>query len=204
MHHPRAFVAGLVAATALIAPAAARADTAATPPAVAPLAACTTPNMSQPLLAVKDTSFYTLAPGGAFEAGTTDGWQLAGGASFVATSQADGTAGQVLDLPSKAQATSPPMCITSAYPTARLNVRNIVGAEGVFFNVQYYRNGAWTSPQDNGQFHGAGTSWSLSNPMQIKPANTTGWQQVRFTFIAGGKTSRFQVDNFLVDPRMRY
>jgi hypothetical protein len=40
--------------------------------------------------------------------------------------------------------------------------------------------------------------------MQIKPANTTGWQQVRFTFIAGGKTSRFQVDNFLVDPRMRY
>jgi hypothetical protein len=31
-----------------------------------------------------------------------------------------------------------------------------------------------------------------------------GWQQVRFTFVAGGTTSRFQADDFWVDPRSRY
>lgn len=29
-----------------------------------------------------------------------------------------------------------------------------------------------------------------------------GWQQVRFTFIAGGNTSRFQVNDFWVDPHI--
>ncbi len=29
----------------------------------------------------------------------------------------------------------------------------------------------------------------------------TGWQLVRFTFVAKGTTSRFQVNDFRVDPR---
>jgi hypothetical protein len=37
------------------------------------------------------------------------------------------------------------------------------------------------TPKDNGQFHGGGKSaWTLSNPMNIKPDKTAGWQQVRF------------------------
>jgi len=38
--------------------------------------------------------------------------------------------------------------------------------------------------------------------MNVQPSGTAGWQQVRFTFVAGGNTSRFQADNFWVDPRM--
>jgi hypothetical protein len=201
MRNTRVLAAGLVAAATLYAPAAARADRAATPPAVPPLSSCAAPELSQPLLALKDTNYYTLAPGGAFTEGTTDGWQLAGGARIIDTTQPDGTTGAVLDLPSKAQATSPPMCITTDYPTARPTVRNVVGAEGVFFNVQYYRDGVWTAPKDNGQFHGNQTSWTVATPVQVQPIATTGWQQVRFTFLAGGKTSRFQVDDFLVDPK---
>jgi hypothetical protein len=204
MNPSRVLAAGLMAAAALATPAAAQASTAAAPPAVAPLDACVSPALSQPLLALKDANLYTLAPGGAFEPGSTGGWQLAGGASFVQTTQADGSSGGVLDLPSRATATSPPMCITSDYPTARLHVRNIVGAEGVFFNVQYWRNGAWTNPKDTGQFHGAGNAWSLSGKMNIQPAGTAGWQQVRFTFLGGGNTSRFQVDDFWVDPRAKF
>jgi hypothetical protein len=126
---------------------------------------------------------------------------LSGGASVASTTQADGTTGGVLDLPSKAQATSPVMCITSDYPTARLHVRDLKGSEGVFFYVSYLQNGRWTAPKNTGQFHGDQTAWTPSGRMNVQPANTPGWQQVRFTFVAGGTTSHFQVDDFWVDPR---
>jgi hypothetical protein len=196
-------LAGLVAAAALIAPAGARAATAATPPAVDPLADCSMPALSQPLLAVKDNAFYTLAPGGTFDSDAASNWQFSGGASIVAAPQADGSDGKVLDLPSGSQATSPPMCITADYPTARVAIRNVTGGDGVFFNVQYLRNGAWSTPKDNGQFHGEKKGWTLSGKMNIHPDKLTGWQQVRFTFLAGGRDSDFQVDDFWVDPRMR-
>ena len=93
------------------------------------------------------------------------------------------------------------MCITKDFPIARLRVRNIKGSEGVFFYVSYNNAGTWTSPKNTGQFHGAQSAWTLSNPMNVQPSNVAGWQQVRFSFIAGGKTSRFQVDDFWVDPR---
>jgi hypothetical protein len=204
MKHTRALTAGLMAAAALCTPAAAHAATAATPNPVDPLPSCAGHDFSQPLLALKDKAYYTLAPGGTFATDTTDGWQLTGGASIIDGVQSDGSSGQVLDLPSGAQASSPPMCITADYPTARLAVRNVAGGDGVFFNVQYYRDGVWTAPKDNGQFHGQKNGWTLSGRMNIHPDKASGWQQVRFTFLAGGKTSRFQVDDFWVDPRMRY
>jgi hypothetical protein len=75
----------------------------------------------------------------------------------------------------------------------------------VFFSVSYWKNGAWTAPKNTGQFHGGSKSvWTLSNPMNIQPGSAAGWQQVRFTFVAGGNTSRFQVDNFWVDPRLSH
>ena len=177
----------------------ANAATAPTPPSVAPLTSCTAPTLSQPFLSFGDPNLYYLAPNGDF---TSQGdWYLAGGATIASTTQADGAGGGVLDLPSKATATSPPMCITSDYPTARLWARNIAGSEGVFFNVQYWTGTAWTKPKDTGQFHGDKNKWKLSNPMNIQPMSGTAWQQVRFTFLAGGTKSRFQVDNFWVDPR---
>ncbi len=163
---------------------------------------CTNPALTQPFTAFKDSHLYTLAPGGRFD-GADGAWTLSGGAAIVSTTQDDGTTGGVLDLPSNAVATSPVVCITSDYPTARAWVRNVAGSEGVSFNISYFVNGVWTPPKNTGQFHGDHTSWTPSNPMNIQPYKTTGWQQVRFTFVAGGKTSRFQVDDFWVDPRMR-
>jgi hypothetical protein len=43
----------------------------------------------------------------------------------------------VLDLPSGSKAVSPTICVTTEFPTARTMVRNVVGAEGVFFYVSY-------------------------------------------------------------------
>jgi hypothetical protein len=183
---------GLAASPALAATAAVPSD-----------AACSTPALYQPFAALKDSRFYTMAPGGTFDDPTGGGWQLSGGARIVEALQPDGTVAGVLDLPSKAMAVSPTMCITSDYPIARPWVRNLVGAEGVFFYVSYNTNGTWTSPKNTGQFHGSQQAWTLSNPMNVQPSNTPGWQQVRFTFIAGGNTSRFEVNDFWVDPRMR-
>ncbi len=164
--------------------------------------ACADPVLSQPFSAFRDFSSYALAPGGDFS--SVAGWTLTGGATLAQTAQHDGATGGVLDLPNGAQATSPPICITAIYPTARLWVNDIVTGSGVFFYVSYLHGGTWTAPKSTGQFHGQGGGWTLTNHMNVQPANTPGWQLVRFTFVATGKGSRYQVDDFWVDPRMRF
>jgi hypothetical protein len=192
---------GSVAAAALILGVAAAPSSAASGSTTSS-GTCSAGAMSQPFTPFGDSHYYTLAPGGTFDGTAASGWQLSGGASIVQAAQPDGSVRGVLDMPSKSQAVSPVMCITSDYPTSRLWVRNLVGSEGVYFYVSYYVNGAWTSPKNTGQFHGNATAWTLSNPINVQPSSVTGWQQVRFTFIAGGNTSRFQVNDFWVDPRM--
>jgi hypothetical protein len=200
MAHTRALrtTLGALSCAAVIAVAAATPAVAATTDTT-----CSPPALSQPFAAFGDRNFYALAPGGTFDDPAGGGWTLSGGASIVATTQPDRTVSGVLDLPSKAKAVSPIMCITADYPKARMWVRNLKGSEGVFFYVSYIVNGTWTSPKNTGQFHGDHSAWTLSNPMNVQPSSTPGWQQVRFTFIAGGSTSRFQVNDFWVDPRLR-
>ena len=187
----------------LVGAAPALAATATAPAPAEPLSKCSHGPMSQTFSAFKDYNFYALAPGGDFESSSDSAWELTGGATIASTVQQDGSIGGALDLPSKAQAASPVMCINSDYPTARLWVRNIAGSEGVFFYVSYLNRGTWTKPKNTGQFHGDKQAWRLSNPMNVQPANSPGWQQVRFIFVAGGTKSRFQVNDFWVDPRRR-
>ncbi|MGG7379567.1 hypothetical protein ACQ7B2_12690, partial [Escherichia coli] len=77
------------------------------------------------------------------------------------------------------------------------------GSEGIFFYVSQLGTSTWNTPKNTGQFHGSGTAWTLSNPLNVQPSSLPGWNIARFTFIPGGKTSRFQMYNFYVDPRMR-
>jgi hypothetical protein len=200
----RALGIGLTAAgLSLAATPALAAPTAIAPTPASPLSSCDSSALSQPFTGLKDRNWYTLAPGGDFEPETAGGWELTGGASITPVVQPDGSVGGVLDLPSKAQASSPVLCITSDFPTARLWVRNVAGSEGVYFHVSYLHSGMWTNPKNTGQFHGDKHAWSLSNPINLQPSKSPGWQQVRFTFLAGGTKSRFQVNDFWVDPKMR-
>jgi hypothetical protein len=199
----RALGIGLAAAGLGVAATPALAATATAPAPAAPLSSCDSGALSQPFTAHKDQHWYTLAPGGDFEPASAGDWELTGGATITSVVQPDGTVGGVLDLPSKAQASSPVLCITSDFPTARLWVRNIVGSEGVYFHVSYLNSGTWTAPKNTGQFHGEKSAWSLSKSINLQPSSKPGWQQVRFTFLAGGSKSRFQVNDFWVDPKMR-
>jgi hypothetical protein len=61
----------------------------------------------------------------------------------------------------------------------------------------------WLNPKNTGQFHGAGTNWSPSAPVNLQPTKQTGWQIVRFVFMPGGRTSDFRMYDFYVDPRMK-
>jgi hypothetical protein len=132
------------------------------------------------------------------------GWTLSGGAKIVTTTIADGSTASVLDLPSGSRAVSPTICVTSAYPTARAMVRDVVGSEGIFFYVSYEGTSTWKTPKNTGQMHGNGTAWTLATPVNLQPYNTVGWQPMRITLIPGGKTSDFELYNLYVDPHAKF
>jgi hypothetical protein len=191
--------AGLAVLIAAVSAGSAQAATAAN--ATVDTSWCSSPSLAQPFLSAHDSNWYTLMPGevaGGFDGA---GWQLSGGATIVTTTLADGSTGSVLNLPSGSKAISPPMCVSSDYPTARAMVRDVVGAEGVFFYVGYDGTNTWTNPRNTGQVHGSANGWALSGDVNVQPSNVPGWQPVRFTLEAGGKTSDFQVYDFYVDPR---
>jgi hypothetical protein len=164
---------------------------------------CATPQYGQPFLYAQDDNWYTPLGGESYDEFDGAGWQLSGGASIASTTLADGQTGSVLDLPSGSKAVSPVICVTSEYPTARAVVRDVKGAEGVSFNVEYEATSTWEKPKNTGQMHGDGSAWTLVTPVNLQPSRTPGWQPMRITLIPGGKTSEFQVYNLYIDPRMR-
>ena len=163
---------------------------------------CSAPQLSQPLLSARDNNWYTMTPGETVDNFNGSGWTLTGGAQIKTTTLADGQTGSILDLPSGAKAVSPIMCVNTGYQTVRTDVRNVVGAEGVQFYVSYQGTNTWDAPKNTGQVHGQHNDWTLSDPVNVQPSNSSGWQLVRFTLVPGGKSSDFQIYNFWLDPRM--
>jgi hypothetical protein len=166
-------------------------------------AGCTEPPLSQPFAQANDHNYYMLAPGqseGQFQ-GT--GWTLSAGASIVTTTLPTGGSGQVLNMPSGSKAVSPVICVTTAYPTARLFVRNVVGGDAVNFAVGYAGFASFEKPRSGGNVKGAGTNWTLSQPLNMSPEHVEGWQLVQITLFAQGKASVVQIDDLYIDPYRR-
>jgi hypothetical protein len=164
---------------------------------------CSQPELTQPFLSAGDSNYYMLAPGQTAGLFDGSGWTLSGGASIQQTALADGSSGTVLNLPSGSKAVSPAFCVTSAYPTARVLVRDVAGSEGVYFYVSYQGTKTWNTPKNTGQVHGNGTDWTLATPVNMQPPKVAGWQVVRLTLIPGGKTSDFQLYDLYIDPYSR-
>lgn len=164
---------------------------------------CAEAALSQHFQPFGDNSWYAQVPGQDTDF-NGQGWTLTGGAGVVSTTDGKGQQVNVLDLPSGSKAVSPTVCVTKDFPTARMMVRNVVGGEGVFFYVSYAGTKTWATPKNTGQVHGSGNAWTLSDPVNLQPFSVTGWQLVKFTLIPGGKTSRFQVYDFWVDPYARH
>ena len=170
---------------------------------------CTAPSLSQPFLAWGDSNWYALAPGETADNFTGGGWTLTGGAKIVTTTLKDGTTGAVLDLPRGSSATSPTICLTSDFPTARTMVRNVSGSNGgsVGFSVSYAGTSSQNDPVQTGTFKTTGSSgvsgdWALSDPANLDPSTTPGWQLMQITLTANG-TKESQVYNLYNDPMQR-
>lgn len=165
---------------------------------------CEQQAFSQPFQNLNDSNWYTLAPGQSPDSFQGGGWELSGGAHVVTVTLADGTHGQALDLPSGSKAVSPRICVTSDYPTARALVRNVVGAEGVFFYVSYEGTSTWANPKNTGQIHGQNSGWTAVTPVNLQPFGVAGWQPMRITLVPGGKSSEFQLYDLYIDPRLTH
>jgi hypothetical protein len=145
-------------------------------------------------------NWYTLAPGQSENSFDGTGWTLSGGAQLVTTTLADGSTGTVLDLPAGSRAVSPPMCVSADYPSARTQVRDLVGAPSVHLFVQYTNTKSWLKPIAAGTFAG-NDQWVNSQPLSLHPGNLYGWQLETFTLTGGDKGTDAEVYNFYVDPR---
>ena len=188
---------------ALVGVLAAVATSLAASPAMADTSSCSDPTLVQPFLSWNDSNWYTLAPGESADNFDGTGWILNGGASLVSTTLADGSTGDVLDLPAGSSAVSPPMCVASNYPTARMMVQQAGGWGGVRFAVSYQdpSTGNWSDPETTGWVSGGWNGWTLSNPVDIQPGDDPGWQLVQFTLTATSRGSNdSQLYNFYVDP----
>ena len=118
------------------------------------------PALSQPFLAWGDSNWYALAPGEAADDFTGAGWTLTGGAQDRHHHAPGRRHRAVLDLPRGSPATSPTICLTSAYPTARMMIRNVSGSNGgsVGFSVSYAGTSTANAPLQTGTFKTTGAS----------------------------------------------
>jgi hypothetical protein len=166
--------------------------------------ACEEPPLSQPFSYAGDNSYYALAAGQTEDEFEGQGWTLSSGASIVATPLADATTGKVLNMPSGSKAVSPVICVTSAYPKARMMVRNVTGRDPVGFSVAYKGTATWEKPKSGGDVKGSGNqAWTLSNPVNMSPEHVEGWQLVQITLVAKGNASDLQINNLYIDPYRR-
>jgi hypothetical protein len=169
------------------------------------LAVCPGQTFSQPFEALNDSNYYTLVEGSEFKS-PEEGWALTNGAEVVEGTGPEGSSGSSLNLPSGAEAVSPPVCVTLLYPTARVYVQNVEGGGGVAVSVAYAGTKTEGKPKNVGQVHGEHGEWTLSNPFNVQPqiaGHTEETHQVRFHFTAGGKNNDYRIYGLYVDPRMR-
>jgi hypothetical protein len=171
--------------------------------ALATTTSCTAPSpIEQPFLYANDANYYAPLPGESYDNLAGTGWTLSNGAKIVTSTLADGKTGSALELPSGAKAVSPEICVTNEYPSARSLVRNTGGSQNVTVQMAYYGTSSWGGTKNVANVTGSGTAWTLSGVLKLPTGNLVGWNVARFTFVAAGKSSKSQIYNFYVDPRM--
>ena len=187
---PRLALAGLLAAACA---------TFAATPAIAATTACTAPTLTQPFLSFGDSNSYALPGGESYDNFDGTGWTLIGGAKLVTTTLADGSTGQVLDLPSGSRAISPAVCVSSNYPSARTMVRQVSGVGTLTFSVFYRKGSGWSAPHTTDWLTGT-SSWNLSAELPLNPPKHGSWWLGRYTFAYSGPPGDYQLYNFYIDP----
>lgn len=167
---------------------------------------CSNGALSQPFLPWGDASYYTLLPGGDFEA-SQSGWTLSGGARRVAGSEPFKGTGSLgaysLSLPAGASAQSPFTCVDVSRPSFRLFARNEGLTATVLVQVVYKTPlGALTASLGSVALS---ATWQPTLPVLTDSIlggvlfGSTGQVALRFTALTGSS----RLDDVFLDPRMR-
>lgn len=178
------------------------------PPAAS--AACPVLPSTQEFAQFGDLAYYTLAPGGGFEAGTP-AWTLSsaklalGNEPWFLRASTDKQAAQVA---ARGSATSPAFCVSADNPTLRLTARQLSG-RGSALKVEILY-GPTKSPTAAlaGYVQGDGTTgWRVSAPLRMAtalPLNTSvdGTMSVRLR-VSADLNGSWAVDDVFVDPLRR-
>lgn len=163
-------------------------------------ASCPTYSLSQPFLAWGDPRQYTLLGGETVGNVGGQGWQLSKGAQFTTTTLADGSQGQVLDMPAGSVVVTPPMCVNdSSYPRARAMVSDVSGAQGIAVSVSYPGTGVRAKSLAAGRIKNPHSGWRPSAPIMLHAGSLRGVHQVQLRLVARG--GEYRLYNLYVDPR---
>ena len=185
-----------VALTALGAPAAGAAKT--------PQVTCAAQPASNVFAAWKDKALYSLAPGGAFEAGAP-GWTLTGGASLAADNQPllGGAGRGSLQLVPGSTATSPTMCVALGYPAGRAFARSLGDKAKVGVQVLHLADdGSLLRAESVQQLDAKSSVWAPTDSFSLSDNHADklgGRVQLRFTLVKGLAA---RVDDVFADPRL--
>jgi hypothetical protein len=169
--------------------------------------ACTPTTTGSPVLnALGDTSLYTIAPGGSFEAGTT-GWTLngskvqSGNESYHVNGSANSNS---LFIPPTSNPVSAPICVSNATLTFRFFAKQ-AGSGWAEMNI----NVLWTDASGVSHVSTAGglspvTGWGLTQVYDLG-AMLPLWQSgstlsVRIQFVPASTGGPVSIDDIEVDP----
>jgi hypothetical protein len=154
-----------------------------------------------------DNAYYTLVPGGSFEAGTP-AWALSGGARVVAGNETfyvrSSTDSRSLYLPSGGSALSQTVCFGLGDWHSRFFVRNVGSSRGSLKVDIVVKSllGSVVALLDGGSVSAGGT-WAPSSRVRLTLTNLCsllGVRAVAFRFRAVGSGAAFQVDDVYLDP----
>jgi hypothetical protein len=174
-------------------------------------ASCDESGLSQAFLPWHDSAFYAPTPNGDFESGST-GWTLSGGAVVVAGGNPHfpGSGASALSLPSGSSAVSPPVCVASGSPTARMFAQTLSGGSGASLQVEVlYESGRGQDATGNAGHlpslseFGPTRKFSLAQGRLGTKPGSEETASIRFRFTPR-EGAHWLIDDLLVDPRRRH
>ena len=173
-------------------------------------ATCPTQPTRQVFRQFADTAWYSLAPGGSFEAGTAawahTGTRVAAGNETFFLNAATDT--QSLQVPAKAFAVSPPFCVGMEHPTLRLMARKVSGSQGKLKVEILFPEGTTTAVKvagtlaNTGQYAKWAPSPSLDLALALPFKSETQTMNVRLR-VTADTAGAWAVDDVFIDPYRR-
>jgi hypothetical protein len=177
------------------------------------VATCEAPLIEQPFLSFKDDRDYVLAPGGAFEDDSLDGWSVEGGAGVARGNEPFNlrgtTDGYSLSLPAGASATSPTMCVDLHWPTMRFVAKQAAEKDAeleveVLYPEAEAKNATWHDAKRLKAKLKDG--WRPTDDVKLSPnrgGKFAGGRPVALRFTNTSDSGLWQIDNVYVDPKRR-